>query len=168
MSALHRAARQQIADAARVGACLAAAFAIGCGGSITATDAGAPDVAEVVIAPLTASVVVGSTLPLQATVRDAGGLVVTGPTILWSVEDTSIATVSPAGVVTARAVGSTQVAASANGRSGLASITVTPVPVASVTVTPARLDLAPGKQATLSALAYDASGKALGGRAVVW
>lgn len=168
MSALHRAARRRIADAGRGGACLAVAFVIGCGGSITATDTGAPDVAEVVVAPLTASVVVGNTLPLQATVRDAGGQSVTGATVLWSVQDTSIATVSTTGVVTARAVGSTQVAASANGRSGLASITVTPVPVASVTVTPARIDLAPGKQATLSALAYDASGRTLGGRAVVW
>jgi uncharacterized protein YjdB len=164
----HRTAKCRIAEARRGRAWLLAAFSIACGGSITATDLSAPDVVEVVVAPITANVVVGGTLPLQATMRDASGQAISGPTLLWSVQDTSIATVSPAGVVTARAVGSTQVAASADGRSGLASITVVPVPVASVTVTPARVDLTPGARATLGAVTYDASGGPLGGRAVVW
>jgi uncharacterized protein YjdB len=152
----------------RTSSWLAVAFVMACGGSITATDLHAPDVAEVVVAPLTASVVLGSTLPLQATIRDASGQAINGPDIVWSVQDTGIATVSPAGVVTARAVGSTEVAASANGKSGLASIIVTPIPVASVTVTPARIDLTPGTHAPLSALAYDAAGTPLHGRAIVW
>ena len=147
---------------------LAIALALACGGNVTATDASAPDVVEVVVAPVTATVVVGGTLPLQATVRDASGQSVSGPAVVWTVQDTSIATVSSAGVVSARGVGSTQVAASANGKSGIASITVTPLPVASVTVTPARVDLRPGAHATLAALAYDASGKTLDGRAIVW
>jgi uncharacterized protein YjdB len=168
MIELHRTAQHRILHAPRGRAWLVAVFSLACGGSITATDLRAPDVAEVVVAPLTANVVVGSTLPLQATIRDASGQAITGPTVLWSVQDTAIATVSPAGVVSARAVGSTQVAASANGRSGLASITVIPVPVASVSVTPARVDLAPGAKATLDAVTYDASGSPLGGRAVVW
>ena len=147
---------------------LAMAFIVACSGAITSVDRTAPDVAEVVVSPLTASVVVGSTIPLQASVRDASGQAVSGPAVMWSVQDTSIATVSPAGVVTARAVGSTQVAASANGKSGLASITVMPVPVATVTVTPARVDLAPGAHSALTAVTYDASGKSLDGRAIVW
>ena len=108
-----RTARCRIAEARRGRAWLLAAFSIACGGSITATDLSAPDVVDIVVAPLTANVVVGGTLPLQATMRDASGQAITGPTLLWSVQDTSIATVSPAGVVTARAVGGTQVAASA-------------------------------------------------------
>jgi len=168
MSELQRTAQQRIRHAPRRRTWLVAVLSIACGGSITATDLRAPDVAEVVVAPLTASVVVGGTLPLQATIRDASGKAITGPAILWSVQDTTIATVSSAGVVSARAVGSTQVAASVNGRSGLASITVIPVPVASVSVTPARVDLAPGAKATLGAVTYDASGSPLGGRAVVW
>lgn len=147
---------------------LASAFAVACGGGITTTDLSAPGVAEVVVTPLTASVAVGGTLPLQATLRDAGGQTVSGPAVVWSVQDSSIATVSPAGVVTARAVGNTQVAASANGKSGLASIAVTPVPVASVSVAPAHVDLAPGAHATLGAVAYDASGRPLDGRAIIW
>jgi uncharacterized protein YjdB len=168
MNALLRVARHRRVIARHPWALLAMTFVMGCGGSITATDLSAPGVAEVVVAPLTASVVVGGTLPLQATLRDASGQTISGPSVIWSVQDSSIATVSPAGVVTARAVGSTQVAASADGKSGLASISVTPVPVASISVTPARVDLAPGARAALGAVTYDASGKPLDGRAIVW
>lgn len=147
---------------------LAIVLATACSGAITSADRASVDVAEVVVSPLTSSVIVGSTLPLQASVRDASGQAIAGTTVVWSVEDTSIASVSPIGVVTARAVGATQVAASANGRSGLASITVTPVPVASVSVAPARLDLTPGARTLLSAVCYDAAGKSLAGRATVW
>jgi len=146
----------------------AIALAAACGGTMTSTDGASPEVAEVVVAPLTSSVILGGTLPLQATVRDAGGQTMSGPAVIWSVQDSSVATVSEAGVVTARAVGSTQVAASANGKSGLASVTVMPVPVASVSVSPARIDLQPGAHAALTAVAYDAAGRTLDGRAIVW
>ena len=66
--------------------------------------------------------------------------------------DPSIATVSNAGVVTGVALGSTQVAASVNGKSGIATITVEKTPVASVVVTPPHVDAAPGVQAQLSAI----------------
>jgi uncharacterized protein YjdB len=168
MSALPRGVRQRRESTRHPWPLLAIGIAMACGGSITATDLGAPDVAEVVVAPLTASVAVGGTLPLQASLRDASGEAVSGPAVVWSVQDSSIATISPAGVVTARAVGSTQVAASANGKSGLASIAVTPVPVASISVTPPRVDLVPGAHAALGAIAYDASGRPLDGRAMVW
>ena len=147
---------------------LACAFVLGCGGSVTGGDLLAPDVAEVVVAPVTATVVVGNSLPLQASVRDAAGQVIDGPAVVWTVQDTTIATVSSAGVVTARAVGSTQVAANANGHSGIAALTVLPVPVATVSVSPSRVDLAPGAQATLTAVIADAAGKALVGRSLMW
>jgi uncharacterized protein YjdB len=143
------------------------ALAASCGG-ITAPDRTTSDVAEVVVAPLTATVIVGNTLPMQATVRDASGQTLSGSDVIWSVRDSSIATVSATGMLTARAVGSTEVAASSKGKSGLASVTVTPVPVASVSVAPARLDLVPGAIASLAAIAYDASGNALSGRVLVW
>lgn len=147
---------------------LALAIVAACGGSITSGEPATPKVAEIVVAPLTASVIVGGELPLQAAVRDVSGQLVTGPVVVWTVQDSTIATVSAAGVVAARAVGSTQVAASANGVSGIASITVMPVPVASVTVAPTRVDLTPGAHSTLGAVPYDAAGNALAGRALVW
>jgi uncharacterized protein YjdB len=144
------------------------AFAVGCSGSVTGTDLSAPEVADVVVAPLTASVVVGNTLPLQASVHDVNGQLITGASVVWTVKDTTVATVSTAGILSARAVGSTEVAASANGKSGLAAVTVMPVPVASVSVTPARLDLAPGAHASLAAVTADAAGRPLDGRSVLW
>lgn len=168
MKEKRRATRHPAIASPRAWRWIAIAFAMACGGSVTGVDRSATGVAEVVVAPLTTSVAIGSSIPLQASVRDASGQVVVGATVVWTVQDSSIARVSSAGVVTARAVGSTQVAASASGKSGLATITVTPVPVASVTVAPPRIDLTPGGHASLTAVTYDASGKPLDGRAVVW
>jgi trimeric autotransporter adhesin len=144
------------------------ALAASCGGTITSADQTTPDVAEVVVAPQTATVIVGNTLPLQATVRDASGQALTGPTVVWSVRDPSIATVSATGVLTARAVGSTEIAASSNGRSGLASVTVTPAPVASISLQPASVTLRRNVAATLTPTLKDASGNVLTGRTITW
>ena len=70
--------------------------------------------------------------------------------------------------MTGVALGSTQVAASVNGKSGIATITVEKTPVASVVVTPPHVDAAPGGQAQLSATAYDAAQNPLSGRAITW
>lgn len=168
MTTVLRGARQRHHLQASTWGSLALAFVAACGGSVTGTDLAPPEVAAVVVAPLTASVVVGSTLPLQVSLRNAAGQVIDGPAVVWTVQDTTVAIVSPTGIVTGRAVGSTQVAASANGRSGLASLTVLPVPITSVSVSPARVDLAPGSHAAVTAVAADAGGKSLDGRTVLW
>jgi uncharacterized protein YjdB len=71
-------------------------------------------------------------------------------------------------VVTAIALGSTQVAASSGGRSGLATVTVQRPPVASVVVRPSQVDALAGERIPLSAVPYDAGGNALGDRIVSW
>ena len=147
---------------------LAIALCVSCGGSAATTDALSPDVADVVVAPASSTIVVGAELPLHAVIRDANGQILSGASVVWSVRDTNVAVVSANGVVTARSVGTTQVAASANGKSGLATIAVQPVPVTSVSVLPAHLDVAPYDRPTLAAVAYDAKGNVLAGRAIVW
>ena len=144
------------------------AMSLGCGGAATAVDAPPATVAEVVVAPNASTIVVGAALPLQATVRDASGAPVSDAAVVWSVKDSSIAAVSAAGVVTARAVGSTQVAASANGKSGVADITVQRPPVAAVTVQPHGATIQRGATVQLAATAADAAGVALTDRAVTW
>jgi len=124
--------------------------------------------ASVVITPATTSLVVGATVPLQAQARDASGNVVPSATIYWSSSDTTVATVSASGVVTARAIGTAQIAASAEGHSAIATLSVTAVPVASITVAPSSVNLAIGATGTLSAITYDGSGSPLAGRAVAW
>lgn len=126
------------------------------------------DVGTVSITPASTTVSVGAQIPLQALVQDPSGHTITGTDIFWSVQSASVATVSSAGVVTGVALGSTQVAASVNGKSGIATITVDKNPVASVVVTPPHVDAGPGARAQLSATAYDAAQNPLTGRAITW
>jgi len=153
--------------ARRATAWTAAAVVAACSG--VATDEGTTaNVASVSITPPTTTVTLGSQIPLQALVQDPNGKTITGTDVFWSVQDASIATISSVGVVTGVALGSTQVAASANGKSGIATITVEKTPVASVVVTPPHVDASPGGQAQLTAVAYDAAQNPLPGRAITW
>jgi uncharacterized protein YjdB len=126
------------------------------------------DVASVSITPPSTTVSIGAQVPLEARTQDPTGRTITGTSVFWSVQNPSIATISSAGVVTGMALGSTQVAASVNGKSAIAAITVQRVPVSSVVVTPPRVDAAPGVQTQLAATAYDAAQNPLSGRAITW
>jgi uncharacterized protein YjdB len=107
-------------------------------------------------------------LPLQATVKDARGNVLSDRAVYWQVRDTSIARVSATGVVTGRKPGTVQVAASSEGKFAIASVTVLPAAVASVVVLPAQAQLTIGATAQLRAVTYDSVGGVLTGRAVIW
>jgi Big-like domain-containing protein/calcineurin-like phosphoesterase family protein len=95
--------------------------------SITVTSAPAP-VASVSVAPSSASVQVGATVQLTATLRDAQGNVLTGRTVTWSSDATSVATVSPSGLVTGKAAGSATITATSESKSGGSAITATAAP----------------------------------------
>jgi hypothetical protein len=82
-------------------------------------------VAQVDVAPSTASVLVGATQPFTATLWDLHGNLLTGPTVTWSSMDPSVATVHPTtGVGTGVADGTTTIVATAEGVSGTAALTV--------------------------------------------
>ena len=138
-----------------------------CGGS-TQPDATQPVVADIVVNPSAPTMTINSQLPLQALVRNAAGDLVPDASVTWTVENGSIASVTSAGVVTALAVGTTQVAASARGKSGIATVTVQRAPVASVVVLPNTVNAGIGGTTQLLAKAYDASQNELSGRAMVW
>ncbi|HEX6316249.1 MAG TPA: Ig-like domain-containing protein, partial [Gemmatimonadaceae bacterium] len=87
---------------------------------------GASSIELIVVSPPAASVVVGGTLTLNAEVRDADGVVMQDARVSWASEDTTIASVSPDGVVTARNVGTVLIAASARGKDAFATVTVNP------------------------------------------
>jgi uncharacterized protein YjdB len=133
----------------------------------TAPDA-TPQVAAVVVSPATSTLALNAQLPLQAEVKDGAGAVVPGASVTWTVQDSKIVSVSAAGVVTALAIGSTQVAANALGKSGIATITVTKTPVANVVLLPNRVDATVGSTTQLTATAFDGSGNALTDRAIIW
>ena len=98
-------------------------------GSALMTVAAAPaPVATVTVTPAAPSVQVGSTVQLSAVTRDASNNVLTGRVVTWSSANTSIAGVSASGLVTALVVGSVQVTATSEGKTGTSTITVTAAP----------------------------------------
>ena len=152
--------------ALRRGSLSVAAFIVGSCSS--ATDSIQGDIATVVVTPSSTSVAVGAQVPLQVTVEDASGKAVTGVAVLWTVKDQDIVSVSPAGVVTGLALGTTQVAANVGGKSGIAAISVQKTPVANVIVRPNHIDASTGGQTQLTAVAYDAGQNPLTDRAIIW
>jgi hypothetical protein len=92
--------------------------------SVTITAVPPVAAASVSISPATATVNIGQTQQLTATVRDASGNVLAGRTVAWSSGNTAAATVSGSGLVTAVAAGSATITASSGTASGTAAITV--------------------------------------------
>ncbi|BAH37248.1 MAG TPA: hypothetical protein DGD08_00480 [Gemmatimonas aurantiaca] len=123
-------------------------------------------VASVAITPTTASVVVGATTTLTAVARDAQNNTLAGRTITYTSSAATIATVSATGVVTGVAAGSAEIAATSEGKTATAQITVTPVPVASISITPTSDTLVAGDTASLRATVRDAQNNVLTGRVV--
>ena len=125
-------------------------------------------VSSVSVTPPSASITVGETVDFNAQPRDAEGNALTGRAVTWASSNTDVATVNGNGLVTARGVGTATIAATSEGQSGSATLTVTAPPVASVVVSPSSATLTVGQSATLSADPQDAAGHSLEGRVVTW
>ena len=143
--------------------------------SITVTSAPPPPpvVTTVTVSPPTASIAVGATVALSATVKDAQGNVMTGQTIAWSTNNPAAATVSPSGVVTGVGAGAATITAACGGKSGTSSITVTSAPppppvVTTVTVAPSTASIVAGATIALSATVKDSQGNVMTGQTVIW
>lgn len=135
-------------------------------------DSGAPiPIVSVQVAPASASVMVGATVQLTATPKDASGNPLTGRPITWTTGSAATATVSASGLVSGVAEGMTTITATAEGKSGTAQVTVQsppPIPVAIVEVTPASATVAVNATVQLTATPKDANGNPLTGRPVTW
>lgn len=125
-------------------------------------------VASVAVSPASVPLDVGETAQLTATARDSTGATLSGRVITWAAANTAVATVNSSGLVTAKAVGSTSVTATSEGKSGSATVTVTQVPVAWVELTPATSSISVGGSAQLTAVAKDEAGRILSGRPMGW
>ena len=125
-------------------------------------------VASVIVSPATANVVVAGAQQLTATTIDASNNVLTGRIVTWSSDNTNVSTVSTNGLVTGVSAGSAQITATSEGKSGTASVTVTPIRVATVNVTLQPSSITAVETAQATALTLDANGGTLTGRAVVW
>ncbi len=125
-------------------------------------------VATIQLTPPTSSVRAGSTVTLVARPTDVEGQLVDVGAIAWSSSNTTIATVSTTGVVSARAPGEARIAASAMGKSATATVTVMAREVAAVVVTPATISMRVGVSGPLNAQTIDADGGTLTGRVITW
>src|SRR5207245_8486140 len=75
----------------------------------------------------TANLQQGQTRQLTAPREDASGNALAGRVVTWASGNTAVATVSGSGLVSGVAAGSAAITATSEGKSGSASITVTPV-----------------------------------------
>jgi len=122
----------------------------------------------VTLTPASVSLTVGRTVTLSVQLTDAQGNVLIGRPVTFVSETPAVATVSATGVVSALAPGTARIVASSEGRSGAATITVTPLPVARVVVTPGTSALITGETARLSAATFAADDTPLAARTVEW
>jgi trimeric autotransporter adhesin len=136
-----------------------------------------PTTASVAVTFDSSSIAKGHTSQAKATAKDAQGNVLTGKTATWASTNTSIATVSSAGVVTGVSAGTAGIQATIDGitSSGSLSVTAPPAPpappaptTASVVVTFDSSSVAVGHTSQAKAVAKDASGNVLSGKTATW
>jgi trimeric autotransporter adhesin len=158
-----------VASARMVLAAIASVLAYAACSSSTSPKSGA--VAAVVISPDSLGLTIGASGTLHAVAQDGQAKAVSGATFFWSTSDSNIVRVSQSGEVTGLQAGAAQIAASADGKTGMASVIVAAALVHSVTVSPAHDSIfasAPSNTVTLSATSFDAQGHELVGRPVTW
>ena len=102
--------------------------------------------------------------------KDGSGKLLTGRAVVWTSSDSTMARVSPTGLVTALAPGYINVLATSEGRSGTGTVMVTKTAaaVASVELAPATISIPLGDTAALTASPKDDQGNTLGGHAMTW
>lgn len=125
-------------------------------------------VATVAVSPAAASLPVGASIQLTASAVDASGNALTGRTITWATSDSTKIRISSSGLATAVSIGTAQIVAAVEGKSGSAALTVAPVPVGSITITPTTGSVIVGQSIQLAAIPRDSAGSVLIGRTVEW
>lgn len=111
-----------------------------------------PEVASIAVFPSAASISKGLTVQYSAisTLTD-GNTGDVSPIVAWDSSDSSVASISGAGLATGMGLGATSIRATLDGVSGETSLTVTPPVLASIVVTPDPATVARGLSLQLSA-----------------
>ena len=125
-------------------------------------------VAEVQLTPTQLTMPTGGSAVLLAQVRDGSAQLLTDRELAWSSSDSSVATVSAAGLVVARRPGLARIAVSADGRSATATVSVVARAVASVQITPTAPNVVLGGFVQLRAVPLDETGAPLADRPLFW
>ncbi|MEP6763262.1 MAG: Ig-like domain-containing protein [Gemmatimonadaceae bacterium] len=142
---------------------MVAMLLVACGGTTEPAK-----VSTVTVSPASSTKSVGETVQLTATTVDAAGNPLTGRTVTWSSSNTSAATVSNTGLVTAVAANTVTITATSEGISGTASVIVIPPPVATVAFSTATLSVVTGRTLQLAVTTSSANGSVLTGRTITY
>ncbi|MFI5210188.1 MAG: Ig-like domain-containing protein [Gemmatimonadales bacterium] len=134
-----------------------------CSPTVTNPSSSLP-VDSVAITPAVDTVVLLATRQLGVTLHDSLGATITGRLVTWSSADSNIVRVNSSGLVTARAMGSTTITATSEGKSATATIFGAPV----VNIDPRLPSLFAGDTITLGSHLTDNSGGAVAGLAAGW
>lgn len=125
-------------------------------------------VAAIIVAPDTATLKLGETRKLVATVKDDLGNVLTDRAVKWTTSNSAIASVDSAtGMARGEDDGSVTITASADNKTGSAKLRVF-APVASVTIAPTLDTLEAWDVRQMTAILKDAKGRVLTGRDIAW
>jgi uncharacterized protein YjdB len=141
---------------------------VGCSESVTAPEVLTPTSIEVV--PVAAQLERGATTTLAAKVLDQFGNEMPGIEVLWESNNTTVATVTSAGVVTARAIGEARITAISGALRAHTTVFVVRESVATVaiSVTLPAGGLVVGNSVPATATALSARGDTITGFATTW
>jgi uncharacterized protein YjdB len=139
--------------------------AVGCGGGGAA---GPAAVATVAVSIAKSTLQAGEATTVTAITRDASGTILPGRAVAWSTNNSSVVSVSSAGLVTALTTGSANIIGTSEGKTGLVAVAVAPPPVAAVNVSLASAAINVGSTTQATATVQDANGAPLTGRFVAW
>jgi uncharacterized protein YjdB len=127
----------------------------------------APTASLVSVSPSTATIMVGGSQQLIATVRDIFANPIPSPAVMWSSSNSGVASVSQTGLVMGMGAGTATITAMSDGVTGTATITVTSE-IGSIVVTPSARGLPMNSSQQLTAFVYSQTGTLLTGRTVNW
>lgn len=127
-----------------------------------------PSPTSIVVTPAQVLLDEGLTAQLTAQVLDEIGRPMPSNLILFSSSDSTIARVSPSGLVTALRPGKATISATSSGKTGTADLTVAAAAVRSVVVSPPFPAITVGQLVTMTAQAFGSSGQLLSGRSIAW
>jgi len=125
-------------------------------------------VTQVAVTPAVSDVLVGTARPLLAIARSATGAVLSDRVITWTSGAPSIASVTATGAVNGLTPGVAIIAATVDGITGFATVTVRPRVVTTVLLEPAGPSVAVNGTVQLQLTVRDQAGVALTDRAVVY
>ncbi len=133
-------------------------------------DVGPQILTTITVSPSSASVGIGSTTQLTATCKDQNGNTMTCPTLTWTSNDSSIASVNSSGLVTGIITGTTNVTTSSGSiTSNVSMITVTEPPIlTTITVSPASVSINTNTSTQLTTTCKDQNGNTMTCPTLTW